>query len=300
MTDWNDLRYFLAVSREKTLSGAARALKVDHSTVGRRLASLERSLETQLFERTPEGLLLTEAGQELLPAMQAAEDLLLHIERRAGGGDADADLAGIVRVAATETFALCVMIPSLPAFRAKHPSIHIELVTSSVSANLARREADVAVRMHRPEQNSLISRKIGEMVFALYAAPHYLARHPFNGNLDGHELVGFDDELSALPEARWLAEHDRGATTVLRANSLPMMAQAVAEGIGVGVISCIAAAGLVRLGCEEISRREIWLALHNDLGRNKRVRAVLEHVTAVVSARQAELLGNPRPRPCSS
>ncbi len=173
--DWDDLRFFLAIARTGSLTAAARELRVTQSTVGRRLASLESSLGARLLHRTPEGYVLTLAGEAILGQAERVEAEALSVERAVGGRDAQ--LEGIVRVAAVETLASHVLAPCFCALQSRSPEIVIELLADVRQLSLAMREADVAVRLSRFEQHDLIARRIGGLAYGLYASPAYLERH---------------------------------------------------------------------------------------------------------------------------
>ncbi|HET9754672.1 MAG TPA: LysR family transcriptional regulator, partial [Myxococcales bacterium] len=143
MPDWGDLRFFLEVARNGTLAAAARKLGVDNTTVGRRLAALERDLGARLFTRTPDGLALSAAGEAMRAAGVEMEQALLRAEQRALG--ADRKLSGLVRVATTELLGEVIVLPALRALHERHPQIRVELLTGSGQLDIARREADVAL-----------------------------------------------------------------------------------------------------------------------------------------------------------
>ena len=166
--DWNDLRFFLAVARLGSLSAAARALKVDPATVGRRITSLERALSVRCFERRADGYRLTAAGRKLQQHAERVEQDLLGLSRALDAEEREVE--GLVTVTASDSVALPVLIPALPMLRDMHPGIRIDLITSNRVLSLARREADVAVRTVRPEEGDLLTRKIGTMRYGLFVA----------------------------------------------------------------------------------------------------------------------------------
>ena len=174
MLDWDDLRSFLAIARHRTLSGAARALSVQQSTMGRRLDALEERAGVTLLQKTPGGYVLTAAGEAVLGHVERIEQEAHAIERTVTGRDVR--LEGSVRLTTVETMAVEVLTPILTAFLARYPGITLDLVTDTRTLSLSRREADVAVRMMRPEGHELVARKVGEVGFGLYASPGYLER----------------------------------------------------------------------------------------------------------------------------
>lgn len=294
MFDWNDLRFFLAVQRAGNLSAAARQLRVNQTTVGRRLEALEASLGSRLFERHPTGFVLTPAGEGVREVAERMEGEALALERRAAGEDAR--LEGLVRLTTLESLGGHFLAPRLAAFHARYPGIRLELVTDSRSLSLTRHEADVALRLARPVQEGLFSRRVGLMGFGVYAAPDYLERagaprHP--RELAGHARVGLDESLSHVPDALWLAEHGGDSPLVFRSNSVLSLLNAVRGGLGVGVFPCYLAEGDARLrrlfGPEQVVSRELWLAVHADLRRTGRVRVLMDFLVELFR-KQAPLL----------
>lgn len=198
MLDWDDLRFYLAILRFGSLSGAAKSLHVAQSTVGRRLASLEASLGVRLLNRTPEGYIPTLSGEEVRRQAERVEAEALALERQVAGRDTR--LAGLVRVTCSETIASNLLAPCFGALHLKHPDIVIELLPNLKDLSLSMREADVSVRLKQPDQHDLVVRRIGTVAFSLYASPDYLARHgepDYGGGCAGHHLVtqldGFQD-----------------------------------------------------------------------------------------------------------
>lgn len=300
MPDWNDLRYFLAVSREGTLAAAARALKVDATTVGRRLAVLEEELGTRLFDRTPGGFVLTAAGRGIQGTVEGMETAVVAVERRASGEDAR--LEGVVRVTTTEAFAVHHLLPRFGPFRERHPGIEVQFLTDYGALDLSRREADVAVRLARPQDPRLVARKMGEIAISLYAAEDYLARRgmpdPATG-CAGHDVIGYAGTAAKWPEAKWLSEVAASARVVLRCNSLLSVVAATGAGVGLGLMPCFKGdtePGLRRLLPPVAAlRRDIWLVVHPDLQQNARARAVLDFLAEVLQRERPLLAGGGLP-----
>ena len=303
--DWNDLRYFLAIAREGTLASAARGLEVDASTVGRRLAALEEELGSKLFDRTPAGLVLTEAGRGIRSAVEEMEASALAVERRTSGEDAR--LEGVVRITLTEAFAVDIVLPRFAPFRERHPGIEVQFLTDYGALDLARREADIAIRLTRPQDGTLVARKVGEIAIAPYASEAYLEQRgppdPARGFV-GHDVIGYADAAAKWPEARWLAEAAPGAGVAVRCNSLLSVVTAAVAGMGVGVMPCLCGdrePGLRRVAPLVASlRRDIWLVVHADLQHNARVRATLHFLTELIQRERPLLSGEGRPASRSS
>ena len=171
---WDDVRFFLAVARAGNLSGAARALDVGHVTVGRRITLLEKRLGVILLNRTPDGFATTSAGDAVLRQCIAMENAALDIERLAAGRDSL--MTGSVRVTSTEALAFQVVAPAVASLRQAHPGLQVDLTVGVRSLDIARRDADLAVRFARPSTSDLVCRKLGEVGYSLYASERYLQK----------------------------------------------------------------------------------------------------------------------------
>lgn len=300
MFDWSDVRVFLAVCKSCSFTAAGRSLRMDQTTVGRRVAALEAALGAKLFRRGTGGLTLTPAAQEMLGHAREMEDAAHALDRRVQGRDVAA--SGPVRLATVETFASAFLAPRMGDFHQRYPEISLSIATGSEVVSLSRRQADMAVRLARPAQPGLIARKIGEYAFALYASPAYLARRPGPvARLAGHDVLGFGDELASIAEALWLSERAQGRF-VFRSNSFHVLREAARAGCGIACLPCCFADGdeaLVRLeGADLMTVRDLWLVVHAELQKQARIRAVSAFVTRAVAESSALLLGRGRhPRP---
>jgi len=277
--EWNDLRFFLAIHRARTLAGAARSLGVEHTTVGRRLAALEKSLGATLFVRTPGGLLPTESAGQILPLAEQAEHAVQSIERVAGGEDARPE--GVVRVTTSETL-VAFLGRRLGALRAKHPRITVEVLAGNANLDLTRREADLAVRVAPTTQGELVCRKLALAGWSAYASESYVAARgrptPIT-HLAGHDVIAYSGSLAQVPGAIWLEAHGRGANVVLRTASIPGAWNAALGGLGITVVPCFLAEGeptMVRLTPDVLGTRDVFLVVHPGLTRVARVRVVME------------------------
>lgn len=292
--DWNDLRYALAVADARTLSAAARRLRVSQPTVGRRLAALESALGVALFLRSSRGFVPTPAGTRLLRSMAAFSLEIEAVER--GLIDDEGALRGIVRVAVTEVTAGHLLERAIPRLRDAHPEIVVELRTGNTAADLGRGEADLAVRLLKPEGADLVARKLGMLTYALYASPSYLERHGAPrelSSLEGHEVVAPCAELLSGPEAGWLGPSLRGARASLRSASVVALAAGAAAGLGLVVLPTTI--GHEHPGLRAVARlldvppRAVHLVSHRQARRVARVRAVATEIASDLGARLARV-----------
>ena len=290
--DWGDLRYFLAVSRAGTLAGAARVLQVNHSTVLRRLASLEGDLGTRLFDRHQGGYALTAAGETLATQLATVDELIDAAQRQLGG--LDAQLSGPLRLTTTDTLLGPLLMPMLAEFRCLHPRIQLQVVVNNSFLNLSRREADIAVRPATAPPEHLIGRPAGVLQTAPYAARSYLrqsgrGRPPRHDEAwDSYDWVVPDDTLSHLAQARWVAANVPEERRAVCADSLVAMTEAVHHGMGAGMLLCLLAdpdRDLVRLAPPDPALdTPLWILTHPDLRGSARVRAFSDFLLAKLQA----------------
>lgn len=289
MIDWNDLKYLLAVKAQRTLAAAGAELGVDPTTVGRRLTALEEQLGARLFDRTPEGFVPTMAGETLVAHAERMAEEALAAERELVG--ADQRRSGSVRLTATEMLATRFLAPHLGRFRRDHPEITLDLVCTNAIVSLARREADVALRLARPREENLVVKRLGRIDLALYASERYLAARGRpedpDRSLAGHALLLFRETRQFARENAWLEARRDGAEIAMRSDSVSSVMGAVAGGAGIGLLPRVvgdAEPGLVRLPTEGApAPREIWQSVHKDLAKNARVRAVLDFLGRVLA-----------------
>ncbi len=277
---WNDLEIVLAVARGGSLSAAARALGVDHSTVFRRLKALEAKVGARLFERLPGGYAATAAGTEMRSAAERVESEIQDLERRLAGRDLR--LEGRVRLTAPDDLMEGVLIEPLARFRRRFPGIRIEAVVDNRMLNLTRREADVAVRPTRDPPEALVGRRIAGIGMAVYASR---ARRDLLGaaglaDLAGREWIGWEEGGGPAAGAAWTARHLPDGQWVYRTNSMRQQLVACRAGLGLALLPRFLGDGdaaLVRvlpLGSELASG--LWLLTHRDLRRTARIRALLD------------------------
>jgi DNA-binding transcriptional LysR family regulator len=296
--DWNDLRYFLAVCRAGTLVGAARSLRVTHSTVGRRIEALEAALGVSLFIHGSDGFVLTEAGTEIRPLAEEAERAVVAVERRVAGGDKR--VAGVVRVTTSEAFS-GFLVRRLSELQVQHPTLIVEVLSGNAALDLTRREADLAIRFVETTQPDLICKRLCDVGWSMYGSESYLARAGNPKTVDdlaGHDIIGFDETMARNPGAIWLEEHKAGARIVARSNSLVSALNASVAGMGVTVLPCFLAEAepsLRRLTDEILASRAMWMVFHPDVAQIRRVRTVIDFVSAIVAREAAAFRGEQTP-----
>lgn len=286
--DWDDVRVFLAVARHGSLRAAGRALGLSQPTIGRRLAAFEATFGgPTLFERLPEGLRLNAAGEQLIPAAEGVERAALMLERRRAA--ASAELCGTVRVSVGEWAAgFLARCLSHAGPTALPPGITLELVESHQTANLARREADLAVRHHPPEGGDLYVAKLGTFACAVYR----------RAGSASDAWVTYTEEQAHYATARWVQQQieKTGGAVALRASNSAMQLAAIRAGSGKGLLPCYAADDdplLERLTppIPEIAA-EYSVIVHRDLRRAVCVRAVIDWVRRAFLVQRDALAGS--------
>lgn len=293
--NWDDLRVFLAVARTGGLMAAGRRLSLDQTTVARRMSALETAFGARLIERSARGVSLTGQGTGLLAFAERVEAETLaatdDLKRSVGPG-----VAGVVRLATPEAFGTSLIAPSAARLHDLHPGLQLELVPAPRLVNLSRREADIAVGLSRPEHGRLVSQKLADYRLGLYASHAYLEAH---GKPQGIEdlrerpLVWYIEEMIDLPELRYLDQVAEGAQTVFRSNSIAAQHEAIASGLGLGILHVFSAdkdTRLVRVLPEKVAlRRSYWLSMHVDSQRAARIRAVVDFLRTLVEQNKAAL-----------
>ena len=276
MTNWDDLRIFLAVAHAGRVAPAARALGVDATTVGRRLARLEAAVGRPLFESLGGERRLSEAGQALLQHAETIDaEILSATEGERGGG-----VAGHVRLSVAEGLATHVLAPRLPAFHAAHPRIRVDLITASGFLDPSKREADIAVMLARPRNRQLIAARLANYRLRLYATPAHLAEHGTPGDaaaLARHILIGYVPEHIHAPELDYLSEVYDGLVARLRSTSINVQAAMVRSGAGIGILPDFIAAhdpALVPVLPQVALTRGFWLVTHAEGNAAPRIQAV--------------------------
>jgi DNA-binding transcriptional LysR family regulator len=302
--DWDDLRVYLALLREGTFSGAGRKLCLNATTLSRRLTQLEERLGTLLFQRTADGLVATPTGLGIATYVELMERQADLLQKHAAGHDAREE--GLVRLAVTEHFAESFLIEHLGRFRESHPHIQLELVVGDRFADLARGEADLAVRFQKPGRGApsdpkspveIRARRVGTLGTAVFASREYLARRgtPRDAfDVDGHDLVLPRANAAYFPGGGWFSAVEGRGRAAIRVDGVGSMKAAVAAGFGIAALVSIMAGrlDLIRLGPPDVvEEREIWLLMPGDLAGVARVRAVWDFLVTLLSSSPSLLTG---------
>ncbi|MEL6342781.1 MAG: LysR family transcriptional regulator [Myxococcota bacterium] len=281
---WDDLRVMLAVRRAGSVAGAGRALQVDPSTVSRRLRSLEASLGSPLFDRTPDGLAPTALVEKLIPHAEQAEAAALAIESTAAG--AEVRPVGHVRLAVSDSFGAYIIAPAIGAFIDAHPGLEITVLVSTALVDLSRREADIAIRFMLPQTGDLIARRIaGSSFYAGFAHQSYLERREI-GSIEDIDWIGWDETSAHLQEAR-LFEQMVGSKPRIQCDDQIVMVEAMRAGAGAMVLPV--PFGSLIPGCVQLPfpapqplDLPVWLVTHRALRDVPRVRVVMDWLESLM------------------
>ncbi len=293
--DWDDLRFFLRAAQAGTLAGAARALAVEHTTIGRRLNALERALGAPLVIRRPDGLRLTPLGTRVLSHVEEIDRAARAIVEQAA-----ADRRR-VRLAAPSGFA-ALITGELPRLARAHADVSLELLSGSRPVDIKHGEADLALRVGPVTDPDLVAQNVGTMGWALYAARTYVERRGAPDdvdNLSGYDIIDYDASLAAVPGAEWLKARSAGTTVVLRSRELTDMLAAVKAGLGLAALPCLLGEGdpeLLRLTKGVIGSRSLALVYRRPMLRVAPVRAVIRFVAELLREHAATISGASRDR----
>jgi DNA-binding transcriptional LysR family regulator len=277
-TDWEDIRVFIALARHGSLSGAARALSVNHATVARRMASLERTLGKKLVERRPNGYLLTAAGDHALVAAKAMETAAAALSR----GGADHTPRGLVRISATPGMTQGFLISRMAGLASQHPGLDIEIATDVRAVSLERHEADIALRFGRPKDGDLIARRAVTFGYGLYGSTEWRRRIKRGA---APIFIGFDEATAHIPDAQWLARQFPRARFALRNGNQFAQAAAAEAGVGIALLPhFIGRANQALAPClpdHVPPARELWLVTRRQDDKEISIRTVIEFLMRI-------------------
>ncbi len=284
MYRWDDLRVFLAVMKEKSFTKAGALLQTNQSTVSRRIASLEQALGLVLFDRTPDGLLPTQAAKQIATEAEVIEQATHQIARLVEGRDAACE--GVVRLAVSDGVGAHLIAPVLPHFYRQYPNIQLELVSGNAVLDLSRREADLAFRFVRPTQGDLVFKMLAQCSYGIYI--NYALWKSLGQPTDLAQLpwLAWDTSLSHLPEAQW---HNQvvGVSPVLRSNHMGTLLNAALSGVGALPLVDLFAQWMPQLTKIPVHQpmprdMQIWLVGHRTLRHVPRIQAVWNFLEELV------------------
>jgi len=295
MLNWDDIRVFLAVARSGRFITAGQKLGIDHTTVARRITSLETSMGSRLLDRSPRGVALTLEGKRLLGhAMRVEEEMLSAAEDVA---HADERLAGPVRLATPAGLGTYIIAPEVASFIKSYPDIELSLIPETKAFSLAAREADILVGLNRPMHGNLVSQRLADYWLGLYASQDYLDQHgkiESVADLSAHSFVWSVTDLVDFNELKVLDHIAKGSRIALRSSSITVQHIAVASGLGIGLLHGFAAAQDARMVAvlpdKVREMRTYWLTIHSNYRNLPRVRAVIDFLHASVAKHRLHLM----------
>ncbi|MBN3811731.1 LysR family transcriptional regulator [Paraburkholderia sp. Ac-20347] len=286
--NWNDLRIFLEVARSGTLGGAARRLKVDHSTISRHIARLEETINSPVFERDYQGLHITAKGREIVQYVEAMEADAVALSDALGGSHQEP--SGSVRVGTMEGIASLYLAGEFGRLKKTHPKISVELVTTTHQMHVNQREADIFLSFFPPDGKALDVVPIGEFPLHLYAAPAYLEAHgtPVDvADLSRHEFASYVSDLIQLDTVRWLDEVVSNPSLSFQSSSMIAQLFAAMSAAGIVMLPSFAKAerfGLVPLLTGRIKvKRTIWMTVHRELQYLPRIKSVTQFLQETIA-----------------
>ncbi len=283
--NWDDMRVFLALAREGTVSGAGRALGVKHTTVARRIRAFEERLGTRLFDRLPDGYAMTQAAENMFERALAMEGLVQAVDREVFGQDAE--LAGSLKLTVAHDLANRLILPKLGAFTEAYPHIDLQLLTTTGLVDLAAREADIAVRLTAKPPDYLVGREVMPMRHGVYGTSRTLRELT-----DPVRVILFRSDVDHPP---WVTENFSNARTVLRVDDVSSMAAATRNHLGLSRMPCYIGdsdAGLRRLDVPlKLSDWGVWILSHIDLRATARVRVCREFLLETIEQQRPLIQG---------
>lgn len=284
---WDHLRALLEAARGGSLAAAAKKLGVDQSTVSRRLAQVEFSAGEALFRRCRTGLVLTALGREVFIRVERMEAALHEIQGLTAQGQS---VNGRVTVASMEGVGSLLIARAVKGLKERHPLVQVNLVTTSSYVDVAKREADIFVSFFEPSSASLITQKIADVPFYLYASPAFLERRPVPNAqaLAGEDFIGYIDDPAYLPSARWMDGIVLNPTFGFRATSMFSQMYAAQEGLGIVMLPSYANAesmGLKKVIEERCTEVPLFISVQHDLQYLPHIRATFEALAAYLGSR---------------
>ncbi|CUX20981.1 MULTISPECIES: LysR family transcriptional regulator [Rhizobium/Agrobacterium group] len=274
MVDWEDLRFFSAFAHHGSITATAKALRVDHTTVSRRITSLETSLSVKLVDRRPRSYVLTDMGRDVANFAEDMSRSAFALSRCAGSGQNG--IEGDIVVSAPPSLLYSFIAPQISALQSQHPDVRLRLVGTMEAMSLSKGEADIAISLKRPSEATLVARRLGQFSYFLYADPAYPTRN-------GPPLyISYDDTMRESDHYRWLDDRLSADEVFMCSNDLRIQAAAAAGGCGVALLPAYLAAehGLVRFDpLDPGVRIDVWLVIHEDVRDTPRIRVAMDFIS---------------------
>ena len=295
MFNWNDLESFLTLSRNTKLNLASKKLKIEPTTISRRILRLEQKLDVKLFVRSNNAYILTDNGQKLLSYAERIESEAYSINEKFL--DKNINLSGSVRIAIPEGLGVEVFSKYLNDFYKLHPDLEIELLADTRARNLLTREIDISITLSRPQKGKLIAWKLSDYILKLYGSKKYINKNQkikTLKDLDNHRFVGYIDDLIDFPELKYLKDLNKNIKIIFGSNSLQAQLNAVKQGVGISLLHTFIAKKekeLIIILDDYIKiSREYWIVVHEDLIKLKRVRVVLDFLKDIIKKERKNLI----------
>lgn len=287
--NWDDFRFILALSEAKTLKGAAKLMKVDETTVGRRVTALELKFGARLLYKNKRHWQFTDSGINLIKILKPIEEQLVQLSTKIDGHDKI--LEGKVKITMPDSIANKLVLPRLAQFWNEFPNIQIEIISSAQILDLANRDADIAIRMSRPSQNALYMKKLGRMSYDLYASKNYVKK---NGKRleeysRKHAFIDYAISEVTIQEAKWINLLREKLPSRLQVKTRQSLLGALHNDLGVAILPTYLASGeqsLVSIQSNKALSHDVWLVAHEDLKHNARIRSVADFLMRVINFKE--------------
>jgi DNA-binding transcriptional LysR family regulator len=286
--NWDDMKYFLALCRKGTFLAAAAELKVTHSTVARRISTLEESLQTRLFNRNERGCRLTLAGEKLIRFAEQMESTAINFEESISGKNKE--LSGVIRIGAPDGLGNIYLPQCLGKLQAENSRLEVELIAVPRYYSLSKREIDILITVKKPQAGNIVVRRLTTYRLGIFASENYLRQNPQIddlANLREQRIIGYIDDLLFDPDLQFMEEISPGLTPQFRSTTVLAQMRAVASGAGIGVIPYFMAhneKGLIPVLPETYIERSYWLQVHPDSRQLARVRATINFLAAQIES----------------
>jgi len=290
--NWSDLNLVLAICRTGTLSGAARSLGINYTTVFRRINAIEKTLEVRLFDRQPTGYAMTEAGELIKRSAERIDEEVMSLSRELLGKDLR--LQGSIRITAPEGVALRLLAPHLASFCQLHPDITMDLIATSSPLRLSQREADLAVRVTNKPPDTYIGREVCKCRFGIYASADYLEKNP-GLSLDEHLWVMSEDSFEFSPFPTWRQKFHPKSRVVFSSNNTIAVIDAAKRGLGMTPLPCFLGDSepeLVRTtDTPDELTLSLWVLIHPDLKNTARIKSLMSHLLSALENEKPRIEG---------